>query len=265
MCVSNLSQASVVHRGRWPQRDLGRRRSCHSCLQPRPHRAACVLPDRGQDPHLGRSCQPALIFLASGPSFLAERTESRARFIWIAARTAAREYSPKTNSEWIFRSDPRRMLSLLLVQPERPGLHLCAAIHCSDNRWPSHASPCRRRLRSASIAPPDALRPYRPLTSGGQVGRAATSRSASPGTANGSGSSDIPADRRTVSSRFRGSGCLQSRRMVGLLQLGTGLAAFREDLGRLQMQRNKNTRFVAVTHENVVLNFAVQRPECCSR
>jgi len=53
--------------------------------------------------------------------------------------------------------------------------------------------------------------------------------------------------------------------MVGLLQLGTGLAAFREDLGRLQMQRNKNTRFVAVTHENVVLNFAVQRPECCSR
>jgi hypothetical protein len=53
--------------------------------------------------------------------------------------------------------------------------------------------------------------------------------------------------------------------MVGLLQLGTGLTAFREDLGRLQMQRNKNTRFVAATHENVASNFAVQRLACCSR
>jgi hypothetical protein len=53
--------------------------------------------------------------------------------------------------------------------------------------------------------------------------------------------------------------------MVGLLDHGTGLAAFGEDLGRLQMQRNKNTRFVAATQEYVASNFAVQRPECCSR
>jgi hypothetical protein len=37
------------------------------------------------------------------------------------------------------------------------------------------------------------------------------------------------------------------------------MAAFRGDLGRLQVQRNKNTSFVAPTHENVAAIFAVQR------